>query len=101
MLGIGGTDELIIAGIHQIPDVLNFTGYLIYVLLGGYAALFCIDLNLLTVFIGTGHKEYIIALQTAITGNGVCQDDFIGIADSGYDRGREDRCGGGPYSEAV
>ena len=83
VVGIGGTDELVIAGVHQIPNVFDLAGYFVNVLLGSYTVFLSVQLDLLAVFVGTGHEEYIVALQTTIAGNGIGQNYLIGVADMG------------------
>ncbi len=80
MGSIGGADKLIIRGIHQIPDLLDLTGYLIHKLLGGDPLLLCLQLNLLAMLIRARLKEDIIALLPAKTGDAVRQNDLIGIS---------------------
>ena len=87
MVGIGGSNELVIAGVHQIPNVFDLAGYFVNVLLGSYAVFLSVQLDLLAVFVGTGHEEYIVALQTTIAGNGVGQYNLIGVADMGFTGG--------------
>ena len=61
MILIGSTNELIIGSIHQIPDSLDLAGSLVYELLRGNACFCCLQLDLLTMLIGTGLEPYIIA----------------------------------------
>ena len=87
VVGIGGSNELIVARVHQIPNVFDLAGYFVNVLLGSYAVFLSVQLDLLAVFVGTGHEEYIVALQTTIAGNGIGQNYLISIADMGLTGG--------------
>ena len=87
VVGIGGSNELIVAGVHQIPNVFDLAGYFVNVLLGSYTVFLSVQLDLLAVFVGTGHEEYIVALQTTIAGNSVGQYYLIGVADMGLTGG--------------
>ena len=81
MVCICGTDELVIRSVHQIPDSLDLCGYVVYIFLRCDACFFCFQLNLLTMFIGTGLEEYIVSLLSFETGDTVCQYDLIGVSD--------------------
>ena len=80
---LSGTHELIIGGIHQIPDGMNFSHHLIYEFLGSLSRILGLPLDFLTMLIGSGHEKYIIALITLEAGNGISQDNLIGIPDMG------------------
>ena len=83
VLGIGGADEAVIGGVHQVPDVLDLTCHVVHVLLGRDAGGFRLLLDLLTVLVGTGLEVDVVAGLALVTGDGVCQHDLIGIADVG------------------
>ena len=83
VLFIGGTYEFIIFALVKIPKVLYSACDLINVLLRGNTACFRLGLNLLSVFVGTGQKEYVIALFLFISGNGIRKYYFVNIADMG------------------
>ena len=86
MLGIGGADKLVIGCVHQVPNPMNFTGNVVYMLLGSNAGSLCLLLNLLTMLIGAGLKIDVITGHALITGNGVRQNDLIGVANMGLGR---------------
>ena len=50
-------------------------------LLRSDASLLGFQLDLLTVLIGSGLEEYIIALLSLETGNAVCENDLVGVSD--------------------
>ena len=83
MVIICGADKFIIGGVHQIPDTLNLTGYIVYEFLRSNACLLSLQLDLLTVLVSTGLEEYVVALESSETGDGVRQHDLIGVADVG------------------
>ena len=87
MLGVRGADKLVIRGIHQIPNPLDLPGYVVHMLLGRDAGSLSLFLDLLTMLIGAGLEIHVKACHTLIAGNGVSQDDFIGIANMGLGRG--------------
>ncbi len=78
---IGGADKFVIGGIHEIPDGLDLAGHLVYIGLRGHTGCLCLLLDLLSVLIGAGLEAYIIALETLVAGNGVCQHDLISVSD--------------------
>ena len=90
---VRGADELIIGGVHQVPDPLNLRRSLVHKLLGRHPCGLSLLLDLLTVLIGAGLEKYISALGPLIAGNGVRQHDLVGIADMGLAGGVGD--GGG------
>ena len=77
------THELIIGGIHQIPNGMDFSHHLVHELLGSLSRILGLPLDFLTMLIGSGHEKYIIALVTLEAGNGISQDNLIGIPDMG------------------
>ena len=83
MIIVGGTDEFIIGSVHQIPDALNLGRYVIHEFLRSNACLLSLQLDLLTVLVGSGLEEYVVALESPETGNGVRQYDFIGVSNVG------------------
>ena len=83
MVIIGGADEFIIGSVHQIPDPLNLTGHIVHEFLRSNACLLSLQLDLLTVLVGSGLEKYVVALESAETGNGVRQYDLIGVANVG------------------
>ena len=76
-----GTHELVIGGVHQIPDGMNFSYHLIHEFLGSLPRILGLPLDFLTMLIGSGHEKYVIALITLEAGNGISQDNLIGIPD--------------------
>ena len=78
---VGGTDELVIGSIHQIPDFFDLSGYLIYIFFRGDPCCFRFLFNLQAVLIGAGLEKNVITLKAFIACDTVCQDDLISIAD--------------------
>ena len=60
VIGVGGTDEFVVGRIHQIPDSLDLGGYVVYEFFWRDTCLFCFQLDLLAMLIGSGLEEYII-----------------------------------------
>ena len=81
MIFISGADEFVIRSIHQIPDLFNLICGIVNEFLRSDASFFCFQLNLLAMLIGSGLEKYIVTLKSLITGNAVCQYNFIGISD--------------------
>ena len=81
MILVRRTNKLIIRGIHQIPDAVDFSGHIIHVLFGCTALFFRLGLNFHSVFICTGLKKDIVSLHSAEPGNAVRQNNFISISD--------------------
>ena len=81
MVFISSTDELVIGSIHQIPDILNLSGNVIYEFLWCDTCFLGFQLDFLTMLICSGLEKYVIALLSLVAGNGICQYDFIGVAD--------------------
>ena len=80
VIGVGGTDEFVVGRIHQIPDSLDLGGYVIYEFFWCDACLFCFQLDLLAMLIGSGLEEYIVALLTFEAGDAVCEYDLVGVS---------------------
>ena len=81
MVCICGTDEFIIGCVHQIPDILDLTGYVINEFFRCNTCFFCFQLNLLAMLVSSGLEKYVVALLSFITRDGVCQNRLVGIAD--------------------
>ena len=81
VVGVGGTNEVVVGGIHAIPDTADVACHVVNVVLGGDTGGLCQFFDLLTVFIGTGHEENVITALALIAGDGVGHNDFVGIAD--------------------
>ena len=83
MIIIRGADKFIIGSVHQIPDPLDLPGCGVHKLLRRHTGILRLQFNLLTVFIGSGLKEYIVPLGSLKAGDTVRQHDLIGVADVG------------------
>ena len=80
MVVIRGPDKLIIRSLHQIPDILDLTGYLIYKLLAADASFLCLQFNLLSVLIRSCLEKHIIPLLPLKPGNTIRQNRLISIS---------------------
>ena len=94
---VGGADELVVGGVHQVPDCLDFARDLVNVLLRRDAGSLCLLLDLLAVLIGAGLEIDIVAGHALIARDRVGQHDFVGVADvrlcRGVGNGRRDIIG--------
>ena len=83
---VGGADEIIVANVHFVPQLANFAGYTVNVSLGGNACILGEVFNFLTVLVGSGTKEYVLAAHTLIASNCVRHNSLIGVAKVGLAR---------------
>ena len=81
MVSICGTDEFVIGSVHQIPDPLDLTGYIVYEFLWCDSGFFCLKFDLLTMFVSSCLEKYIVSFLPLVTCDRICQYDLIGIAD--------------------
>lgn len=81
MLLIRGADELIVGGMHQIPVAADDSGDPVYILLGRFPCFLRLFFDFLAMLVCAGLKDHIVALISLIAGNGIRQNDLIGIAD--------------------
>ena len=81
MVSVRRPDELIIGGVHEVPDRLDLTSGLIDKFLRRLAGRFGLLLDLLAVLIGTGLEADIIALESLISRDRIGEYDFVGVAD--------------------
>ena len=88
---VGGADEFVIGGVHQIPDGLNLTGNLINVLLRRNAGCLGLLLNLLTMLVRTGLEVNIVTGHALVACDSVGQHNLVGVADVRLRRGIGDR----------
>ena len=88
---VGGADELVIGGVHQIPDGLNLTGNLVNVLLRRDAGCLGLLLNLLTMLVRAGLEINVVTGHALVACDSVGQHDFVGVADVRLRRGIGDR----------
>ena len=87
MILVGGPDELVIGGVHQIPDLLDNRNLLVNISLRLHAGRPGLFFNLLAMLVGARHKEDVITALSLIAGNGISHYDFIGVADVRLSRG--------------
>ena len=81
---VGGTDEAVIADVHQLPQILDALGALDDVvdeLLRRNAGLLGLQLDLLAVLVGAGQELDVVALQPLVAGHSVGSDGAVGMAD--------------------
>ena len=88
---VGGADEFVVGGVHQIPDGLNLTGNLVNVLLRRDAGCLGLLLNLLTMLVRAGLEVNVIAGHALVARDGIGQHDLVGVADVRLRRGIGDR----------
>ncbi len=84
MVVVGGADEPVVGDVHQLPQVEHAPGALHDVvdkLLGGYAGLLGLVLDLLAVLVGAGEEHDLTAPQALIAGHGVGGHGAVGVAD--------------------
>ncbi len=81
MIFIGGPDEFVVGGIHQIPHFPDFACHLVHIFLGMNPGFFGTFLYFYTVFIGTRQEKNIFPNESLIPGNGVRKHHLIGVAD--------------------
>jgi len=86
MIGFRCTHKFIIGGIHQIPNRLNLSYYLIHELLRCLSGLLRLTLYLLSMLVSTGHKEYIIAFVALKSSHRIRKNNFIGISNMRFSR---------------
>ena len=79
VISICGTDEFVIGSVHQIPDSLDLTGYVIYEFLWCDSCFFCFELDLLTMLVSSCLEKYVISFLSLVTCNCVCQYDLVGV----------------------
>ena len=77
---ICSTDEAVVRGVAKVPKPLNLCGYTIYKFLRCLSCFYCSRLYLLSVFICSCLKPYIIALFTLKSGYCICKNNLVGIA---------------------
>ena len=81
---VGGADEPVVGDVHQLPQVEHAPGALHDVvdkLLGGYAGLLGLVLDLLAVLVGAGEEHDLTAPQALVAGHGVGGHGAVGVAD--------------------
>ena len=93
MVCVRGADELIIGGVHQIPDPLDLPGHVIHEGLRRHPGRLRLQLDLLPMLVRTGLETDIKALLSFKAGDTVSQHDLIGVPDVGLAGGVGDRCG--------
>ena len=81
VVSVCGTDEFVIGCVHQIPDSLDLTGYVVYEFLWCDSCFFCFELDLLTMLVSSCLEKYIVSFLSLVTCDRICQYDLIGIAD--------------------
>ena len=78
---VGGTDELVVGGVHKIPDGLDVTCGLVNEGLRCHAGSGGLLLDLLAVLVGSGLELDVVALESLVSCDGVGQDDLICVSD--------------------
>ena len=78
---VGGTDEIVVLDVHQLPQLLDARHDVIYIGLGRDALVDGLALDLLTVLVGAGEEVHVIARQLLEAGHGVRGGGAVGVAD--------------------
>ena len=89
---IRSTYEVIIRGIHQIPQFPNHSSHIIHIFLRGNAGFLRLHFNFLPVFIGAGLEKNIISVFPFKPGNTIGQYNFITVANVRLSRCVGNRC---------
>ena len=89
--GVGGADELVIGGVHQIPDLLDLRRDVVHMLLRGDARGLGLFLDLLAVLVRAGLEVHVVAGHALVARDRVSEHDLIRVADVRLRRGVGDR----------
>ena len=81
MIVVGGTDELVVGGVHEVPDGLDVAGSLVDESLRCHAGRSGLLLDLLAMLVGSGLELDVVALESLVSCDGVGQDDLICVSD--------------------
>ena len=87
---VRGADELVVGGVHQIPDGPDVAGHPVHVGLRLHPRLLGLLLDLLAVLVGAGLEEHVVAHEPLVAGDGVRQHDLVHVADVRRGRGVSD-----------
>ena len=93
VIAVGSSNKVVIGGVHLVPHTANLRRHVIYVFLGCDARLICLQLDFLTVLVGTRAEENIVPAKSLVPCDCVSHDDLIGVAEMGL-RGRISNGGG-------
>ena len=77
---VRGAYKFVVAGVHKIPDTLYLGGHAVYVFLGRRPRRFGQFLDLLSVLVGAGAEENVVAHIASEPRDGVGQDYLVGVA---------------------
>ena len=94
VVGVGGTDELIVRNIHHIPDLADITRDFVDESFGRYARGSRFLLDLFAVFVRSRLESHVVTLLTLETGKKIGKHYFVNVADM---RGTRRICYGGGY----
>ena len=92
MILIRSPDKFIIGCIHQIPDIFDLPGHLVYKFLWRYSGFRSLQLDLLPVLVSSGLEEYIEPPAPFVPGDRICQHRLISISDVRLSRCVGNRC---------
>ena len=90
---VGGTDEVIVFDVHQLPQFLGIGNDFVHISLGGYALFGSLALDLLAMLVGAGQEIGVITRQLLEAGHGVGRNGGVGVADVHIAGGIVDGCG--------
>ena len=83
---VGGADEFVVGGIHQIPYPFDLARDVVHELLRGDARGGGFELHLFAVLVGARLQTDVVALRAPEPREEVRQHDLIGVADVGFAR---------------
>ena len=81
MIIIRCSDKFIVGNVQKITEFSDNAGHLVHILLRGHPCVLCLQLDLLTVLIGSRLEEYVVPFLSLKTCDAVCQNDLIIVAD--------------------
>ncbi len=84
---VGGADEVVVFDVHQLPQILGLGDDFVHELLGRHAGGLGLALDLLSVLVGAGEEEGVVAQHLLEAGHGVGGHGGVGVADVHVARG--------------
>ena len=81
MIVVGSSYIAVIAYVHGFPQTLEIVNDRVNVLLGSNALLLCLELDFLTVLIGTCQEHYVVTLHSLESRNSVTGYGSVAVTD--------------------
>ena len=81
MVFIGGTDEIIVGGIHLIPDTADLARHAVHISLRGDTGFFGVVFDLLPVLVRPGAEKHIVAAQAPVARHRIGKNHLISVAE--------------------